>query len=364
MPVGTARMVHLALPSSELHRGVLFHDNTRVNGLLEEPGTALLFPGEDALDPRALSPGEVRNLIVIDGTWWQARKVLKQNPQLLRLPRIGLRPERPGNYRIRREPSAECLATIEAVSDVLGVLEGAPEQAAAMLAAFTFMVNEQLAHAATRTTPKRRRRPRQRDPSDTERLLASLPRVVLAHAEVNAHSRHTPVPGPPELLHLVARRTTGEVFEATLTARRPLAPNAARHLEIEEDRILFGESVESMRARWQAFSRPDDLVAAWGTYTGHLLATEGLPATDYVDLRAAVANHFQTSPGAPAQALERLGAGAPVTVISGRAGKTVGVLEQIVAALAAARMRRSAPPDPPDPVWAKTPISADAATAR
>src|SRR4051812_30398279 len=64
MPIGTARMAHLALPGSELHRGVYFHDNARVRALMEEPGTALLFPGEGAINPEDVAPGEIRHLIV------------------------------------------------------------------------------------------------------------------------------------------------------------------------------------------------------------------------------------------------------------------------------------------------------------
>jgi DTW domain-containing protein YfiP len=341
-PIGTARMAHLALPDSELHRGVFFHDHARVNALLDEPGTMLLFPGEGALDPREVQPAQVRNLIVVDGTWWQARKVLKQNPMLLRLPRLGLNPEQPSNYRIRSEPSAECLATIEAISGVLGVLEGEPEKFQAMLAAFTFMVDQQLAHVAARATPPRRKRTRLRDPGDEDRLLSAFPHVVLVHAEVNAHSRRVGVPGKPELLHLVAQRTSGEVFETVLAPRRPLAPNAAFHLEVAPGRILAGETVESMLSRWQAFFRPGDLLAGWGTYAPHLCQTEGLVIGEYVDLRSVVARRVQSRPGSPAEALAQIGGAAPGLVASGRAGRIVATLRALVHELRAHPRRRPA----------------------
>lgn len=334
-PIGTARMAHLALPCSELHQGVFFNDHARVNELLDQPGTALLFPGEGAIDPHDLGPDQVRNLIVIDGTWWQARKVLKQNPMLLKLPRVGLKPEKPGNYRIRREPSAECLATIEAVSEVLGVLEGGPEKFKAMLAAFTFMVDQQIAHAAARSGPARKMAPRVREATDEQRVLAAGDRLVLVHAEVNAHSRRVAIPGRPELVHLVARRAGGELFEAVLAPRRSLAPNTAFHLEIPVERLLGGESVESMQARWQTFARPTDIVAGWGTYAEALLVREGIPASQYVDLRSVVARRHQRRPGSVEGVIAELGGHPPAMVASGRAGRIVAGLEQVVAGLAA-----------------------------
>jgi DTW domain-containing protein YfiP len=61
-----------------------------------------------------------------DGTWWQARKLLKLNPALAALPRVAFLPRKPSAYVIRREP-ADFASTIEALAEVLRVLE--PEAA-------------------------------------------------------------------------------------------------------------------------------------------------------------------------------------------------------------------------------------------
>ncbi|HEY0839584.1 MAG TPA: tRNA-uridine aminocarboxypropyltransferase, partial [Vulgatibacter sp.] len=98
VPIGTARMAHLALSNSEFHVGTSF-------SLTPGPRTAVLFPGEDALPPEVLREGDPWTLVVIDGTWSQARKIVQRDPVLSALPRVGFRPDRPGNYRIRREPS-------------------------------------------------------------------------------------------------------------------------------------------------------------------------------------------------------------------------------------------------------------------
>src|SRR6266568_3568897 len=137
--IGTARMAHLALPNSELHEGFSF---AGLEALVRDPTAAVLFPGPDSPPTPP-----TRTLIVVDGTWPQARKIIRRNPLLARLRRFTLTPARPGAYRIRREPTPDCLATIEAVVEVLAILEGDRERCAGLLEAFTFMVERQLDYA-------------------------------------------------------------------------------------------------------------------------------------------------------------------------------------------------------------------------
>ena len=372
VPIGTARMAHLALPNSELHSGIQFDDNARIAELRAAPGTALLFPGEGAIDPSELSNEPLRHLIVIDGTWAQAKKVLKLNPALRALPRVGLNPKQPGNYRIRKEPSAECLATIEAVAELLSVLEGEPEKFRAMLGAFNFMVDQQIAQMANR--PKRRdKRPRLRPENDEQRLLARRAQLVFVHAEVNAHARELNVPGTPELLHLVARRASGESFAAILAPRRPLAPNATCHLGVSEETLRAGESIEAVRARWRAFAREEDLLVGWGSFTREQLVYEELlveplvsprgeplaeppgdPAGErsahrpYIDLRLAVARRLQARPGAAEEAVARLGGTLAPSRSPARADRVVATLAQVVNALEAVARKQG----PRRPVYA------------
>ena len=136
VPIGTARLAHLCLPGSELHVGVDFDDDEQVRAALAGGGpTYLLFPGPNAIDlAQANLPGPI-TLVVVDGTWWQARKLLKRNAALSALPQIRFTPRAPSNYRIRREPADHCVATVEALAQVLGALEGDPERFARAAAA-------------------------------------------------------------------------------------------------------------------------------------------------------------------------------------------------------------------------------------
>ncbi len=330
--IGTARMAHLSLPNSELHLGVCFEEHQRVRELAAEPGTALLFPGEGALDPAALRGRPPTTVIVVDGTWSQARKVIKKNPFLQALPRLAFRPDRPSNYRIRAEPSAECVSTIEALVHLLGALEGAPERYRPILEAFDRMIDLQISEQQGRAGPPRRlSRPRGRRPrvDVTLETLRSRPDDVVAlYAEANAWATGSEFDGEAELVQLVAARPLGgDRFEAVLAPRRPLGPGVATHLELDAELLLAGEPGEEALARFEAFLRPGDLFCGWGPYALGLLQAEGVAMREFADLRLACARTLKRRPGGVEQAVRLLGgAELPPSLGLGRAGRRLASL--------------------------------------
>lgn len=338
--IGTARMAHLSLPNSELHVGVEFGSHERVRELASSGETALLFPGEGAIDPASLVDKPPQTLIVVDGTWAQARKVIKRNPFLQALPRIGFRPPQPSNYRIRKEPAEDCVSTIEAVVHVLGALAGKPDQFRPLLGAFDRMVDLQLEFAAARPGPPRVRYKKPKH-ARTDRTVAELRArphdVVALYAESNAYPMESGMPGEPELIQLVAvRPATGERFEALLKPRRPLAPHAPLHLEISQERILGGELVPEVLLRFAAFLREGDLYCAWGRYALDLLQAEGGPDRPFSDLRLAAARRLNRRPGGVEQAVRLLGQpDLPVPLGKGRAGRRLAALVALLELLCA-----------------------------
>ena len=66
-----------------------------------------------------------RKLIVflIDATWHCARKIVRESPSLLRLPRLVIEPNSPSRFIIKRQPAAWCLSTLEATHELLLALE-------------------------------------------------------------------------------------------------------------------------------------------------------------------------------------------------------------------------------------------------
>jgi DTW domain-containing protein YfiP len=339
MPVGTARLAHLCLPRSELHVGVDFDADVRVQASLQAgPPAYLLFPGPEAIDvadARRALPGPI-TLVVVDGTWWQARKLVRRNAALAALPQIRVCPAAPSRYRIRREPAAHCVATVEALAEVLGVLEGSPERFATLLRPFEAMVDTQV-HYATHVRGARRRHAihrerRPRRPPAPELLRQRARDVVCLHGEANAWPARRAGGHPPEIVHWVARRAqTGETFEAIIAPRRPLAPAIPGHIRIARERLAGGESWASFRARWSAFARADDVICAWGRYPLDILERDGLalPPTR-LDIRPVAGAYLGRPAGTVQECTARMGIETPGPLAAGRGGERLAALSAIV----------------------------------
>lgn len=117
--LNTARLAALGLRNAELRIA------ERVEEELDDGATWLLFPGAQALPTSSLAalPGPLR-LVVPDGTWRKARRLLHLNPQLAALPRVSLGGGLVSRYRLRKAPGEGALATIEAIVAALNALEG------------------------------------------------------------------------------------------------------------------------------------------------------------------------------------------------------------------------------------------------
>jgi DTW domain-containing protein YfiP len=115
----TGRFVALALPRSQLIEyggGPTFDD-----ALLHGEGTALLYASGPHTRPLAFVP---RRLVVLDGTFRQARRMYKRIAALRDLPELALPPPSVVPTRLRKPTHAEGMSTLEAVAAALGLLEG------------------------------------------------------------------------------------------------------------------------------------------------------------------------------------------------------------------------------------------------
>ena len=331
MKMGTARLAHLALASSELHVGVRFDDHPRLAALAREPdGVALLYPGSTPVDCAVDPP---RTLVVVDGTWSTARKIVARNRWLRGLPRVSVHPAAPSAYRIRREPAPECLATLEAIVAALVALEGDAARFDGLRAAFTELVQRQLESARDHASPYRhdRKQRRPRRPSLIEQLLATrFEDVVLAQAEGNPHDAG----GPHELVQLVALRpATDARFEVTIRPRRALGPLTPARLELSPSLLDEGMSVDDARHAWAAFLRPRDVLLAWGHFTSTVLAAERAACPSSIDVRGEVARRLGRGAGGVDAACRALDAPVPSPWAPGRAGQRLAALAGLVSHL-------------------------------
>lgn len=79
----------------------------------------LLYPGQDAHNCEELALSSKNIIIVIDGTWDEAQKIVYRNPLLHSIPRISFQRPLTSNYRIRRPPKSTYLSTVESVGHLL-----------------------------------------------------------------------------------------------------------------------------------------------------------------------------------------------------------------------------------------------------
>jgi DTW domain-containing protein YfiP len=89
----------------------------------------LLYPCDEAetLGPEHAAEGPLR-LVVPDGNWRQASKMTRRIEWMAALPRVMLPESSATRYRLRFEPKAGGLATMEAIARAFGLLEGSEVQ--------------------------------------------------------------------------------------------------------------------------------------------------------------------------------------------------------------------------------------------
>ncbi len=338
--IGTARMAHLALPSSTLRVGVDFSADPAVRAALADPVPPyVLFPGPGARPIDQLPGDRPITLVVLDGTWSQARKLLRLNPALAALPRVAFRPRQLSGYLIRRQPADFCLSTIEALAEVLAHLEPDGDRFARLLDPFSAMVERQRRFEVEVHAQRHRRRadtPGSARARLAARLAAVWPRLVCVQGEANGWPRANPDRQPAETVQWLAHRpATGETFAATIAPRRPLAPNSAAHVELTADELRAGISVEAWHRGWQAFARPDDFLVTWGHFHRDLARRDGLSLpSDAFDLRPAATQVLQRRLRKVADCLAPLHAASVSLHLAGRGGRRLGELLAATAAFA------------------------------
>ena len=145
--LGTAKLVDVTLPKAEIRVGLSWASLDHALGardadrdrwaVLAAAKLPAPIPESSRAEPvvvidrkgrlRDLKRHGLEGIIVLDGTWSQAKTLWWRNAWLLKLPLIVLKPREPSIYgRLRKEPRKEWVSTLEAIGDVLPAL-GEPE---------------------------------------------------------------------------------------------------------------------------------------------------------------------------------------------------------------------------------------------
>ena len=155
--LGTAQLTALHFKNAQLKIGLSWPSLTRILGRPADPQrwailylgsvkAAAVLPDRDivavnrkgnAVDDQDAALREIEGIVLLDGTWSQAKALWWRNGWMLKCKRIVLGPKRPSRYgRLRREPRSDGLSTLEAAAMLLARLEDKPEIEATLIASF------------------------------------------------------------------------------------------------------------------------------------------------------------------------------------------------------------------------------------
>lgn len=161
--LGTAQIAHCSLPNSKLKVGLSWRNLAHALGREADPKRwAVLYLGSAKVNvPRGQSaitlvdkkgaplPDQTQMLssldgiIALDGTWSQAKTLWWRNAWLLKVRRLVVSSAQRSLYmKLRKEPRAECLSTIESISVALSILEKDPTLETRLLAPFRALLEQ------------------------------------------------------------------------------------------------------------------------------------------------------------------------------------------------------------------------------
>lgn len=127
----TAPMLQRGLAEGKclVFRGKKFPQNKHegLADILRMSNTILLYPSKDAVDletvPKVGSEENGYNIVIIDGTWPQAKGIYNNAPILHGIKQVKLLVKNKSEYVIRSQPTDGCLSTLETATEALSVLE-------------------------------------------------------------------------------------------------------------------------------------------------------------------------------------------------------------------------------------------------
>ena len=155
--LGTARLTALHLKHAVLKTGLSWPSLSKILGRPADPQRwAILYLGSvkaaqiaperdfvvvnrkgEAVGNQEAALRDIEGIVLLDGTWSQAKALWWRNGWMLKCRRVVLGPPRPSRYgKLRREPRRDGVSTIEAAAMLLARLEGRPEIETALTASF------------------------------------------------------------------------------------------------------------------------------------------------------------------------------------------------------------------------------------
>jgi DTW domain-containing protein YfiP len=147
---------------------VLYLGSAKVSELDTDADIVALTRKGEASDHQRAILSAIEGVVLLDGTWSQAKALWWRNPWMLKCQRVILNPKHPSRYgALRREPRRDGLSTIEAAGMLISALERRPEIAATLNASFERMLAR--FREVQRTSPELAPKPKARPKRDFRR---------------------------------------------------------------------------------------------------------------------------------------------------------------------------------------------------
>lgn len=124
---GTGFLTHLSLTNSELFIDAEFTNHVRVNEIISEYESFVLYPSNDAVNLSQNNPRKTEDkkmaIFIIDATWSCAKTMLRDSSNLQKLDYISFTSTQLSRFEIKEQPATYCLSTIESTLCVLENLD-------------------------------------------------------------------------------------------------------------------------------------------------------------------------------------------------------------------------------------------------
>jgi len=123
---GTGHFTNNSLNNSEIHIGIDFSNNERINDIINDDQNKcfILYPDKNSIKLNEESIHTNKNIVlfIIDSTWACSKKILRKSQNLKNLKRVSFESTKQSNFKIKTQPAAYCLSTIESTQYVLELL--------------------------------------------------------------------------------------------------------------------------------------------------------------------------------------------------------------------------------------------------
>lgn len=120
---GTGHLTNNSLENCELHIGIDFTHNDRINSLINDENyeAFVLYPDDNAikLNEERLSTKKKSLIFIIDSTWPCSKKILRLSKNLSVLRKVSFVHNKSSQFMIKTQPNVHCLSTIESTLCVL-----------------------------------------------------------------------------------------------------------------------------------------------------------------------------------------------------------------------------------------------------